>query len=176
MEQVLDQHSKPKRSDIRMFSLLIQMLPLLTLFRIGHTLCHSWMICSRSWQKLNPQCLVPARPYRYPRTTSNPRCWQYVYNCLRNQSCLHPPAEGGEEERGSKSAGQECQGWVCPRICLQPCRDSLRPLVRAKIATEAQHGLIAQVLKDILFSSRPGAPTSSSVSVEEVVDTAMSIG
>ncbi|CAL1708983.1 unnamed protein product [Somion occarium] len=46
----------------------------------------------------------------------------------------------------------------------------------AKIATEAQHGLIAQVLKDILFSSRPGAPTSSSVSVEEVVDTAMSIG
>ncbi|KAK7678681.1 hypothetical protein QCA50_018263 [Cerrena zonata] len=44
----------------------------------------------------------------------------------------------------------------------------------AKIAAEAQHGLIAQVLKDILFTSRPGPQTTSSV--EEAVDTAMSIG
>lgn len=44
----------------------------------------------------------------------------------------------------------------------------------AKIAAEAQHGLIAQVLKDILFSSRPGSTSTSSV--EEAVDTAMSIG
>ena len=44
----------------------------------------------------------------------------------------------------------------------------------AKIAAEAQHGLIAQVLKDILFSSRPGPASTSAV--EEAVDTAMSIG
>ncbi|KAH7104828.1 Mov34-domain-containing protein [Auriculariales sp. MPI-PUGE-AT-0066] len=31
-----------------------------------------------------------------------------------------------------------------------------------KIAAEAQHGLIAQVLKDVIFSTRPGQPPSSS--------------
>lgn len=44
-----------------------------------------------------------------------------------------------------------------------------------KIATEAQHGLIAQVLKDVIFSSRLGNPASSS-NVADIVDTAMSIG
>jgi len=43
-----------------------------------------------------------------------------------------------------------------------------------KIAMEAQHGLIAQVIKDILFSSRPGqAPSQSIASVEETVDMAI---
>ncbi|KAJ3544062.1 hypothetical protein NM688_g5784 [Phlebia brevispora] len=46
-----------------------------------------------------------------------------------------------------------------------------------KIAIEAQHGLIAQVIKDVLFSSRPGAsPDVTSASVGETMDTAMSIG
>jgi len=31
-----------------------------------------------------------------------------------------------------------------------------------KIAAEAQHGLISQVLKDIIFSTRPGQPPSGS--------------
>ncbi|KAI0360499.1 Mov34-domain-containing protein [Trametes cingulata] len=44
-----------------------------------------------------------------------------------------------------------------------------------KIAAEAQHGLIAQVLKDVIFSSRLSAPGSSS-SVGDVVDTTMAIG
>ena len=39
---------------------------------------------------------------------------------------------------------------------------------------EAQHGLIAQVIKDILFSSRPGqAPSQPVVSAEETVDMAI---
>ena len=37
-----------------------------------------------------------------------------------------------------------------------------------KIAVEAQHGLIAQVLKDILFTLKP-TPSS----VNEIIDTAM---
>ncbi|TCD68398.1 COP9 signalosome catalytic subunit rri1 [Steccherinum ochraceum] len=50
-----------------------------------------------------------------------------------------------------------------------------------KIAIEAQHGLIAQVLKDVIFSLRPEPSTSESdaaptKSAEEVLDTAMSIG
>ncbi|KAM5533562.1 hypothetical protein V8D89_012778 [Ganoderma adspersum] len=46
-----------------------------------------------------------------------------------------------------------------------------------KIASEAQHGLIAQVLKDIIFSSRLGAGSgAAAVNVGEIVDTAMSIG
>ncbi|GBE87458.1 Mov34-domain-containing protein [Sparassis latifolia] len=43
-----------------------------------------------------------------------------------------------------------------------------------KIATEAQHGLIAQVLKDVIFSMRP--QDIARVEVGEVVDTSMAIG
>lgn len=47
-----------------------------------------------------------------------------------------------------------------------------------KIAVEAQHGLIAQIIKDIVFSSRLGeqgrAPNVERVG--EVVDATMSIG
>ncbi|KAJ6530028.1 JAB1/Mov34/MPN/PAD-1 ubiquitin protease-domain-containing protein [Mycena vulgaris] len=52
-----------------------------------------------------------------------------------------------------------------------------------KIAVEAQHGLIAQVIKDVVFSMRPrGAPPAGSgqaggsAPVGEVVDEAMAIG
>lgn len=46
-----------------------------------------------------------------------------------------------------------------------------------KIAVEAQHGLIAQVLKDVIFSSRPGASAEATLaSVGDAMDTAMSIG
>lgn len=46
-----------------------------------------------------------------------------------------------------------------------------------KIAIEAQHGLIAQVLKDIIFSNRLISATSEKdvARVEEAVDTSMSI-
>ncbi|KAF9220793.1 Mov34-domain-containing protein [Gyrodon lividus] len=44
-----------------------------------------------------------------------------------------------------------------------------------KIAVEAQHGLISQVLKDIVFSSRPSQQPQTS-RVAEVLDTTMSIG
>ncbi|KAI0264646.1 Mov34-domain-containing protein [Gloeopeniophorella convolvens] len=43
-----------------------------------------------------------------------------------------------------------------------------------KIAVEAQHGLIAQVIKDVLFSSRPGkAPSEAVAPVEEAVEMAI---
>jgi len=43
-----------------------------------------------------------------------------------------------------------------------------------KIAAEAQHGLISQVLKDIIFSSRPGQQAET-VRVAELADTAMTV-
>ncbi|KAH9941197.1 Mov34-domain-containing protein [Epithele typhae] len=45
-----------------------------------------------------------------------------------------------------------------------------------KIASEAQHGLIAQVLKDVIFSTRLGSGSGTASNVEDVVDTAMAIG
>jgi COP9 signalosome complex subunit 5 len=43
-----------------------------------------------------------------------------------------------------------------------------------KIAMEAQHGLIAQVIKDILFSGRPGqAPSQPIASLDETVEMAI---
>jgi COP9 signalosome complex subunit 5 len=42
-----------------------------------------------------------------------------------------------------------------------------------KIAMEAQHGLIAQVIKDILFSSRPGQTSQPIASIEETVEMAI---
>ncbi|KAI0037234.1 Mov34-domain-containing protein [Vararia minispora EC-137] len=44
----------------------------------------------------------------------------------------------------------------------------------SKIAIEAQHGLISQVIKDIIFSRRPGQVDSKPV--EGVIDTAMAVG
>jgi COP9 signalosome complex subunit 5 len=46
-----------------------------------------------------------------------------------------------------------------------------------KIAVEAQHGLIAQVLKDVIFSMRPGSARAGGdvARIGEVVDTTMSI-
>ncbi|THH11961.1 hypothetical protein EW146_g7863 [Bondarzewia mesenterica] len=45
-----------------------------------------------------------------------------------------------------------------------------------KIAAEAQHGLIAQIIKDVIFSSRPGQPrVQVSTQVEEVVDSTMAM-
>ncbi|KAH9897059.1 Mov34-domain-containing protein [Cubamyces lactineus] len=45
-----------------------------------------------------------------------------------------------------------------------------------KIAAEAQHGLIAQVLKDVIFSSRLSVGGSQTTNVADVVDTTMAIG
>ncbi|KAJ7572317.1 Mov34-domain-containing protein [Mycena floridula] len=46
-----------------------------------------------------------------------------------------------------------------------------------KIAVEAQHGLIAQVLKDVIFSMRPNETTSTSQQpISDLTDTAMAIG
>jgi len=48
----------------------------------------------------------------------------------------------------------------------------------SKISAEVQHGLIAQVLKDVLFSSRPGQPrgeTSEPQAIAAAVDTTMSL-
>jgi len=42
-----------------------------------------------------------------------------------------------------------------------------------KIAVEAQHGLIAQVIKDVIFSMRPKGTSPSSSSVGDVVDMAI---
>ena len=50
----------------------------------------------------------------------------------------------------------------------------LTSISSTKIAMEAQHGLIAQVIKDILFSSRPGqAPQEPIASIEETVEMAI---
>ncbi|KAI0311639.1 JAB1/Mov34/MPN/PAD-1 ubiquitin protease-domain-containing protein [Amylostereum chailletii] len=45
-----------------------------------------------------------------------------------------------------------------------------------KIAIEAQHGLIAQVIKDVIFSRRPGQAEHGSAQVAETVDSTMAIG
>ncbi|EIN08800.1 Mov34-domain-containing protein [Punctularia strigosozonata HHB-11173 SS5] len=46
-----------------------------------------------------------------------------------------------------------------------------------KIAIEAQHGLIAQVIKDVVFSLRPGQLPSTAVQdISDVTDTTMAIG
>jgi len=48
-----------------------------------------------------------------------------------------------------------------------------------KIAGEAQHGLIAQVIKNVIFSMRPAnkaQPDLDTKQISEVIDAAMVIG
>lgn len=51
-------------------------------------------------------------------------------------------------------------------------RDLTRPHNSTKIASEAQHGLISQMIKDIIFSQRPGAGDSTTT-VNNAIETAM---
>lgn len=44
----------------------------------------------------------------------------------------------------------------------------------SKIAAEAQHGLISQILKDIVFSSRPSQQAGAN-RITEMIDTAMAV-
>jgi hypothetical protein len=51
------------------------------------------------------------------------------------------------------------------------------PTHSTKIAVEAQHGLISQVIKDIIFSMRPRNGTQPATSqLSDAVDNSMTIG
>ncbi|KAL0958444.1 hypothetical protein HGRIS_000587 [Hohenbuehelia grisea] len=80
-----------------------------------------------------------------------------------------PPGKHKEKEEKKKEENQ----------LAKSVKDS------TKIAVEAQHGLIAQVIKDVIFSMRPKAgnksneeqpSTSTGAPVADVVDTSMAIG
>ncbi|KAI0284592.1 Mov34-domain-containing protein [Russula aff. rugulosa BPL654] len=73
-----------------------------------------------------------------------------------------PPGEKGSSSKKSESK-KEVENQLAKAV-----KDS------TKIAMEAQHGLIAQVIKDVLFSSRPGqAPSQPVASTEETVEMAI---
>ncbi|KAI6006444.1 JAB1/Mov34/MPN/PAD-1 ubiquitin protease-domain-containing protein [Pisolithus marmoratus] len=77
------------------------------------------------------------------------------------------PALKGQEE---KSNGKQDEKKKEDSHLVKAVKDS------QKIAIEAQHGLISQILKDIIFSSRPSEHSPQVSRVGEVVDAAMSIG
>jgi len=81
---------------------------------------------------------------------------------------LSPPAK-------PKGKDKEKEKETTLSVPLKQVEDS--PLMKAvkdstKIASEAQHGLIAQMLKDIIFSKRPDVGTST-VPVDAAIETAM---
>lgn len=83
--------------------------------------------------------------------------------------------EGREEETRGESPHKECSGQVrdAQAYITTPFADKSAHSTR--IAIEAQHGLIAQVLKDIVFSTQPKvSPDTEAIS--DVVDTSMAIG
>ncbi|KAG8980636.1 COP9 signalosome catalytic subunit rri1 [Tulasnella sp. 427] len=91
-----------------------------------------------------------------------------------SMAMLSPPA------KGASGKGKEKDSTAIGAVSLpppKPVEDS--PLMKAvrdstKIASEAQHGLISQMLKDIIFSNRPNvAAAAKTQSVEATVETAM---
>ncbi|KAF9240456.1 JAB1/Mov34/MPN/PAD-1 ubiquitin protease-domain-containing protein [Melanogaster broomeanus] len=76
------------------------------------------------------------------------------------------PALKGQEEKGSNSKDEKKKE---DNHLTKAVKDS------QKIAVEAQHGLISQILKDIIFSTRPSQQPQIS-RVAEAVDATMSIG
>jgi len=76
------------------------------------------------------------------------------------------PKEKEKAEKGGTKAEEKKKKEESQLV--KSVRDS------SKIAIEAQHGLIAQVLKDIIFSNRPGAPSASTTqTASEIVDATM---
>ncbi|KAG1798838.1 JAB1/Mov34/MPN/PAD-1 ubiquitin protease-domain-containing protein [Suillus fuscotomentosus] len=79
------------------------------------------------------------------------------------------PAMKGQEEKASSAPKKEEKKKEDNQLA-KGVKDSI------KIAAEAQHGLISQVLKDIVFSSRPSQQAGASANrVTEMMDTAMSV-
>ncbi|KAG1843100.1 JAB1/Mov34/MPN/PAD-1 ubiquitin protease-domain-containing protein [Suillus discolor] len=77
------------------------------------------------------------------------------------------PAMKGQEEKASSAPKKEEKKKEDNQLA-KGVKDSI------KIAAEAQHGLISQVLKDIVFSSRPSQQAGAN-RVTEMMDTAMSV-
>ncbi|KAI0293953.1 Mov34-domain-containing protein [Russula brevipes] len=74
-----------------------------------------------------------------------------------------PPGEKGGSTSKKTESKKDVENQLAKNV-----KDS------TKIAMEAQHGLIAQVIKDILFSSRPGQASSQQIaSLDETVDMAI---
>jgi COP9 signalosome complex subunit 5 len=83
--------------------------------------------------------------------------------------------EGREEERG-QSTNKERKRQVCAIFSLKSADHRLNGILfSTKIAVEAQHGLITQVIKDVIFSMRPknGGDSSAAAQVAEVTDMAI---
>ncbi|KAI0084710.1 Mov34-domain-containing protein [Irpex rosettiformis] len=81
------------------------------------------------------------------------------------------PAPVAKDDKQSSLAKKEEKKKEDANQLAKTVKDS------TKIAIEAQHGLIAQVLKDVIFSIRPGTATETApTQAGEVIDSAMSIG
>lgn len=52
--------------------------------------------------------------------------------------------------------------------------NTVRPL-STKIAIEAQHGLISQVIKDVIFSLRPRGAAQGTAAISDLADNAMKV-
>lgn len=87
-----------------------------------------------------------------------------------------------KDEKKKEDANQLAKSVKDRCVLPNNCRAILIVFHSNKIAIEAQHGLIAQVLKDVIFSIRPGtsadpaAVDSALAHAGESLDTAMSIG
>ncbi|KAH7882492.1 JAB1/Mov34/MPN/PAD-1 ubiquitin protease-domain-containing protein [Phlebopus sp. FC_14] len=79
------------------------------------------------------------------------------------------PTTKGQDDKGSGNKVRSDEKKKEASHLAKAVKDS------QKIAVEAQHGLISQILKDIIFSTRPSQQFELS-RVAEVVDASMSIG
>jgi COP9 signalosome complex subunit 5 len=81
-----------------------------------------------------------------------------------------------EKKKEDNQLSKSVKDRFYPFHIHMPFRFGLLTLVcvSTRIAVEAQHGLIAQVIKDVIFSMRPAH--TGSVQVTDAVDNAMAIG
>lgn len=122
------------------------------------------------WKKywvntLSQSPLISNRAYAVSQIADLHEKLKRAESTVSNTRPTIPTLKGQEEKQGGKDEKKKEDSHLAKAV-----KDS------QKIAIEAQHGLISQILKDIIFSSRPGEHIPQVSRVEEVVDAAMNIG
>ncbi|KAI0249754.1 Mov34-domain-containing protein [Lactifluus subvellereus] len=127
------------------------------------------LLWNKYWvNTLSQSPLISNRAYAASQLTDlHQKLTRAAGNVPQTKPVVPPLPPTGEKGSTSKSQKSESKKEVDNQLARN-VKDS------TKIAMEAQHGLIAQVIKDILFSSRPGQEDFGAItSVEESVEMAI---
>uniref|UniRef100_A0A8H8CFE3 COP9 signalosome complex subunit 5 n=1 Tax=Psilocybe cubensis TaxID=181762 RepID=A0A8H8CFE3_PSICU len=126
------------------------------------------MLWNKYWvNTLSQSPLVSNRAYAVSQLTDLHQKLAKAQNSVANTRATAPTIKDKDISVASQKQKEKEEKKKEDNQLTKGVKDS------TKIAVEAQHGLIAQVIKDVVFSMRPNGQSSSTATVEDVTDMAI---